>query len=216
MKVLGIFLIEGKKHTFHSESLNLLFSDKNLEFFCDEVPFYRGTEGVFEAMFGKSYEILNSSEGGEILDELEGSFVKVRVDQNGTTTLKTDSNCRLDIYYVNTPKLKAFSNDKTLILQLLGKDTELDQISLAHSLSIYGNRPPKRNTFYTNISRLGYKQELMFQNGHMSVINDKLHLGNLNFTRSEPDFLANYSESFLTAVEKRMSDSQNIVFFSSG
>lgn len=216
MKFLGIFLIPGKVNTFRSESLNLLFNNKSFEFFCDEEPFYISGDYNFRAMFGRPHKILDFHENDKVLGELEGNYVRVSVDQNSDATIETDPNCRLDIYYANTPDLKAFSNDQALISRLFENPNELDQISLAHSLSIYGNRPPKKNTFHKNISRLGYKQKLVFRDGHMMVINDKTFFGNLNFERSESDFLKCYSQAFLAAVEKRASDSQNIVFFSSG
>jgi asparagine synthetase B (glutamine-hydrolysing) len=216
VKFVGIFLIPEKNHSFVSESLNLLFSNKNLEFFCDKDPFYGGAQGTFQAMFGELYRVLSSNESYKVSDELEGNFVRVSVDQNSNVTIETDPNCRLDIYYANTPNLKAFSNDQTLISRLLGDANELDQISLAHSLSIYGNRPPKKDTFHKNISRLGYKQKLAFRNGHLLVIDNKTFFANLNFKRNESDFLERYSKLFISAIEKRASDSQNIVFFSSG
>jgi len=89
-----------------------------------------------------------------------------------------------------------------------------DQIGLAHSLTVYGFRPAKKQTIYKGIKRLGV--------GEIALIGlEKIEIKQSDFkpieigNYAEPD-LERYADLFLDALKVRGSDNGNVVFLSSG
>tara|TARA_B100002003_G_C14150171_1_gene553148 strand:- start:16 stop:1539 length:1524 start_codon:yes stop_codon:yes gene_type:complete len=90
-----------------------------------------------------------------------------------------------------------------------------DQVAVAHSLLVYGFRPPKRQTLYVGVSRLGVseialweKKTIRFYEVPPYIVNVDEDFGN--------EHLHRYSDLFLDALEKRSSPNGNVVYVSSG
>jgi hypothetical protein len=216
MKFLGIFSNEASDSFEFTESLDCQISEQNLLFFCDQKPTVVDSDGLQKLVFGRVLEYDGIQKAALIEPAADGKFISIQISKSSEIEVSTDLNCRMDIYYVNTSKIKAFSNVYSVLEELLGEVSEIDQVSLAHSLSIYGNRPPKKRTFSTLISRLGYRESLFYRDNHLTIQTAKVNFGDFDYEKSEVAFLSQYASTFLEAIEKRASDSKNIVYFSSG
>ncbi len=191
------------------KSIPLVYESEYFSLFSDYHPVEIKTSGEkFHALFGYIFNFLSS--------EIEGDFISIKVINDKNIEIKTDLNSRTDVYFVNDDRLKIFSNDLDLIKTFSGISLEINQVSLAHSLSLYGSRPDKKSTLYTRIRRLGYRESLLLKDSSLNV---KTNIPNLPKTithYNELDVLNSYSETFIEALRKRASTERNVIFFSSG
>jgi hypothetical protein len=216
MAILGIFSNCSSAEVNSWGTLNNIYQDKDVLILSDQNPqVIDSGPHTYEAIFGYFFNPTKTQSNPK-LDETEGNFIKISVDKEGDLNLTTDIYCRTDLYYVNTDNLKAFSTNLDFLLEMLNYDVDIDQFSLAHSLSIYGNRSPKKSTLYSQIKRLGYRETLKFKKSILSVSSALPNLPKMNNEIDKITFLENYSDAFLSALDKRSSVDQNIVFLSSG
>ncbi len=220
MIILGILSNFDSVRLESWTALKSITSDSDVLILADRDPIMTNkSENTFQGFFGYFFENKHLDQSEINLDTLEGDFIKVSIDKDGGLNVTTDEGCRADLYYVNNEKLMAFSTRLELLLELFEffeVDVEIDQLSLAHSLSIYGNRSPKKSTPYLQIKRLGYRECLNFKKSILSVSTMAPDLPRTDNSIQKNVFLENYSETFLSALDKRTSLGQNIVFFSSG
>ena len=89
-----------------------------------------------------------------------------------------------------------------------------NQLSLLHSLSIYGSRPPKKHVIYKKIKRLSGDQLLRY-NSKISIIENKINLltTNKNFGKKE---LNDYYKYFIQSLKTKSSNNLNVILLSSG
>ena len=199
-----------------TQSLMLEYQHGQFTFYSDSVSQEIDRGGLYNAVFGKMFNELESNNKNLTTSEKSGNYVRIFIDSKNIVSVSTDSNCRIDIYFFETKNMIAFSNDLSLIQPLLEEQPKLDQISLAHSLSIYGNRPPKKRTLFEEIKRLGYRQKLIIKDNNLIIEDSIPQIKKIDTVKREKEFLNDYSETFLNALEERSSKTQNVVFFSSG
>jgi hypothetical protein len=217
MEILGILSVFDSAKLESREKLIEIYKDETIQLFADQNPLtIEKSIHKFEGIFGFLFENKSANQTNSISNAREGNFVKVLISGEGELSLTTDKGCRKDIYYVNNEKLTAFSTRLDTLLELLEFDVEIDQLALAHSLSIYGSRSPKKSTPYKGISRLGYRESLEFKDSKLTVFWVAPLLPKTDNTIEKRIFLENYSDSFISALDKRSSSEQNIVLFSSG
>jgi len=197
-------------------SLKSEFKNDNFQLFSSEKPFISSRNDSYFGVFGYLFNSLETINKRNSKYLSEGYYLAVDIDSSGNVSITTDPNCRIDLYFSENENFIVFSNDITAITEIKGMSLELDQISLAHSLSIYGSRPPKKRTFFKEIRRLGYEQVLNLNNGELSLRTHSPNISPVNNQKSETQFLEEYSHAFLEALEIRSSNTQNVVFFSSG
>ncbi len=217
MEILGILSIFDSAKLESREKLTNIYKDETIQLFADQNPLIIDKSiHKFEGVFGYFFENKSTNQTNFVSNRMEGSFIKVFINEKGELSLTTDEGCRKDIYYVNHEKIKAFSTRLDTLLELLEFDVEIDQLALAHSLSIYGGRSPKKSTPYKGISRLGYRESLEFKDSKLTVSWLAPPLPKTNNTIEKSTFLENYADSFISALDKRASSDQNVVLFSSG
>lgn len=216
MRILGIVVKPSKGFPDSVTPPKIEFENQYFKLFSDieTTQEISNNKDVFNRIFG--YQFNKTSNAHPIDLDFEGSYFAVTVDSLATIRVTTDPNCRRDLYFTETEEFIAFSNSLAVLEELPGLDLVIDQISLAHSLSIYGNRPPKKNSYYKNIKRLGFRQCIVIENQRLNIINGELEIFKTSNPISERHFLSKYSQTFLEALEKRSSNSQNIIYFSSG
>ena len=91
----------------------------------------------------------------------------------------------------------------------------IDQNALAQLLTIYGSRPLKKHTLRENVNRLGIG-EILFKNDQKLMIESSEFIPKNTFPKDDSTKLDQYAELFIEAVRGRASETQNIVFLSSG
>ena len=89
---------------------------------------------------------------------LEGNYIIVKAYKNDDLIeIFADKLSQRDIYYVNNNETYEIATDLSLFDQSPSK-SGYDQLGLAHALTVYGFRPPKKHTLYNNIKRLGLRE----------------------------------------------------------
>jgi hypothetical protein len=147
------------------------------------------------------------------VSEVEGRFIVVKVTTSGECKVWSDQFGRVDIYWQTAASCTVLAT--RLDLLPVGRDGGLlDVVGTAHALTVYGSRPAKQHTIYSNVRRLGVNQQVSLKAG-------KVDISNINFMPAvtgqykERD-LHRYSELFLEAVRARASVNGNVVSLSSG
>lgn len=218
MKLLGIaskkFLLDEKL----SSGIRKVYDSSYLTLYFDGISFRKNETKlsknfIFDFFVGKSEKTpdLDRTDDDNYFD---GSFVDVQIDNVYDIMIQVDINSRIDIYYFANTDLIVFSTDLGLLKNIIVEEFEYDQIALAHSLSIYGGRPPKKSTIYKSIKRLGFQEKLVLSGGNIEVISPipKLLSVDTDFNESK---LRIYADAFLQSLDERASD-ENLVLFSSG
>ncbi len=216
MKLVGLLTKSHIEIPKRIQSLSIKYQFDQFTFYSDSVSQEVDRADLYNAIFGKIFIESGGDTKNLSTRKQSGNYVQLDVDSEKTVSVSTDSNCRIDIYFFENENVIAFSNDLSLIQSLHDKNPKLDQISLVHSLSIYGNRPPKKRTLFEEIKRLGYRQKLIIKNNNLIIENSIPQIKKIDIVKTEKEFLHEYSDTFLSALEERSSAAENIVFFSSG
>lgn len=158
-------------------------------------------------------EFVCSHSVDQIIPKIEGRFILIKFDDNGKLEIGCDRYSQIDFYYQRLENGIIFATDLDL-LPFKNDKIKYDQSAIAHSLYIYGFRPPKKQTIYQEVKRLGV--------GEVAVC----HEGQVNFGQLPPrifptkkydiEDLKDYSGIFLDAINLRSSSAGNIVYLSSG
>ncbi len=145
---------------------------------------------------------------------LEGRFIIVRFDKDGSFEIGCDRYGQMDLYYQKIEDGIVFATDLSM-LPFRNSTVKYDPVSVAHSIYIYGFRPAKRHTIYSGVRRLGVGEtvrwkdkKITFQQAPPTIIPTNNEYGQQE--------LSKYSEILLSAVEQRSSSNGNVVFLSSG
>jgi hypothetical protein len=142
-----------------------------------------------------------------------GRFLDVTVGKDGVCEIQADPFGRRELYIETVAGATVMATTMDL-LPIAETGGEMDQIALAHTLSVYGTRPPKRHTCYAGVKRLGVGQRVRIQNG-------RVELQDTPFTPpAAAPFgereLNQYADALLAAIEREGSTSGNVVYLSSG
>ena len=201
--------------------------NKNFSFFCEN--FYTWKNNNFEFFFigyissirikdiQKKVKDISSIkrklESPNNKSLFEGRFVLFKISKKRTFfEVWTDNYGRSDLYYYEK-KNQIYLTDS---LKYLTKFDNLafNQLSLLHSLSIYGSRPPKKHVIYKKIKRLSGDQLLRYNN-KISIIENKINLltTNENFGKKE---LNDYYKYFIQSLKTKSSNNLNVILLSSG
>ena len=86
-------------------------------------------------------------------EDLIGRYIIIEATQDELSIIP-DFSGRVDLFYTQKNKLKVSNNIKDLAPFI---DKKINYPALAHSLSIYGFRSPKKNTIFDEINRAPVK-----------------------------------------------------------
>ena len=231
------FLVKTRnmiRNNDHSSSMNHIYDSSGLSVFSsDEVTTIKLINGHTVFVFGhivgfrsdgrfesskKSIESFlkqkaESSTSYDWIDQIEGRFVLLYIDIDSNFWISSDRFGKKDIYYQIKNSGISLSSDMSL-LDIEDSSEGFDQSAIAHSLTFYGYRPPKKHTIYNGISRLGVKELVESKNGEISFHNLKLDLpSTIDFDYSDHK---KYKDAFLGYIESTGSNDGNIVYLSSG
>lgn len=217
--------------TYNQENLQnkfpVVFEDKKLTIETNSlIDSWTNTDGTTYLIIGKiigkrSSNKLNTEisdykqlENQKNVNLFEGRFVVIEI--NNKVSIWNDNIGRYDVYWINDELNNKFCVCSSL--ELISKDFDkgdIDQLALSQMLSIYGSRPLKKQTLSNKINRLGVNEKLIVLDGKFDIT--KLEFEPLSvFSKDNLSKLDEYSDAFIEAVRSRASDTQNIVFLSSG
>lgn len=123
-------------------------------------------KNFFLFIFGRFYqksEIKNFNSKGSV----DGRYCVINVKEN-TCNILLDHFSRLDIFYAQDKGNFYISSNFNKIVKIL-KSKTINQIAIGHSLNVIGIRPPKKETFFNEIHRVGVDEKL-------EIINNKILL----------------------------------------
>jgi len=153
-------------------------------------------------------------ENFNLISEVEGRFVIIKISETGLSEVWSDNFGTLEVYQQTIDDNVILSSDLSL-LPRAKSGGEFNQLSLAHTLTVYGCRPAKKHTLYKEVSRLGVNEGFKIKDGNIEILKREFNPKSTEPKYSE-DKLEEYSELFLEAVRARASDNGNIVYLSSG
>ncbi|KPL15749.1 hypothetical protein AMJ74_00800 [candidate division WOR_3 bacterium SM1_77] len=147
------------------------------------------------------------------LDALEGPYILVLLKLDGSCDISCDRFGQVDLYYQQVDDGIVFATDLSL-LPVSSRAGDYDQVALAHTLCVYGNRPAKRHTLYRDVRRLGVREISHWCDNRVSF--REVPFRPVRTAPYGERELREYSETLLDAVELRSSRHGNIVYLSSG
>lgn len=144
---------------------------------------------------------------------LEGRYVLARVEAPGRAVVMTDRFGQMDLYMQETGGVTTLATDMSLLPVARGA-AAYDQAALAHTLCVYGYRPPKQHTLYQGVRRLGVDQWVEIQAGRIEIHEEPFEPVSAGAWGQRE--LNQYADILLDAVESRGSRRGNVVSLSSG
>jgi hypothetical protein len=181
-------------------------------FVLGDIVGYRNLDGNLNSINDYS-EIVEIISKPDRLGELEGRFVVFRIFENNKIDIWSDNFGRIDIYY------QLFGNSLFIgssmdLLPVAHQGSELDNVGIAHSLTVYGSRPAKKHTIYSTVKRLGVYEVLRISQSTPVIL--KRDFSPKNTESYQEEKLDLYSDIFIESVRARASISGNVVYLSSG
>lgn len=155
---------------------------------------------------------INEKSFHSVVNELEGRFLLFLVTPNALYA-RSDQFGKIDIYYQQSQSGITLTSNLDLLPENPARDG-FNQAGLVHMLTYYGYCPPKKETLYNSVKRLGINESLHIQNGRLKTIKQDVTLPNSqNYAESKHD---EYADIFLGQLKESASDLGNLVFLSSG
>ena len=173
---------------------------------------WRSDDGKMSPVSGEELQRrLLSATATEFKQKAEGSFVLFSF-VNDQVEVVSDVFGKRDIYYKGDGSEVEVSSS----LEYFSENEKIDdKKALIHTLTVYGNRPAKKDTLDASISRLGVREVLrVTPEGKFEISEFEPEL--LDSQQFDEKQLEEYSDIFLDAIEIRGSEVGNIVFLSSG
>jgi hypothetical protein len=159
---------------------------------------------------------------GTIVDEypasrwnqhFDGDAVLLAVARDGTLTLAGDRFFKRDVYVQKTADGLALGSDLSLLPDSPARD-EYDSAALAHSMTYYGHRPPKRHTIYRAVRRLGVGDVATIRAGALDIA--RTPFTPVPYEEYAEDAHGRYTDAFLEYLAAAGSADGNNVLLSSG
>ena len=162
-------------------------------------------------LFGQIYEN-KKIKNFRFKEPRDGRYCLVCV-KNNIAEVSLDQFSRLDIFYSQTKNNFLISSNFNKIYKILEKKT-INQIAIGHSLNVIGIRPPKKDTFFNEISRIGVNESLTITKNKITLNKKKfnsIHTENYNDSKIEDYFQLN--QKYLSQIS---SSRKKNIYMSSG
>lgn len=141
------------------------------------------------------------------------SYLTNDIQQKNSFEIITDAFGKFEIYFRERKGIIEISDS---FLTIDKTDYTINYPAIAHAISVYGNRAPKKDTYVSEIHKLGVNEILSCDGTSLLVIKNNFTKQKKYVYEKEDSALKTYSELFLSSLQKRGSDNGNIVFLSSG
>ena len=143
---------------------------------------------------------------------LEGSFILAVVGKSGEGEIFLDRYGQPDLYLMRINDSVVMANN--LDLMPIHKSKGYSQEALAHVLTVYGYRPPKKHSIFSDISRLGVHELAKIEKEAVKIID--LGFEPVKSSEYSKEKLEDYADIFLDSLKVRGSEDGNVVYLSSG
>jgi len=155
---------------------------------------------------------INKNSFQSVNQDLEGRFILVLIV--GTSLfICSDQFGKLDIYYQYNQDIITLASNFDLLPENPAKDG-YNQAALIHTLTYYGYCPPKKDTLYNSVKRLGIDEYAHIQKRKLILTKRKF---NAQITKSyNENKHDDYVDTFLSHLQDNASDEMNLVYLSSG
>ena len=199
--------VYSSKELIHVQKSQFIEIDHNLE----KIYFYghaRNHDGSIVLDINKdSISKIKSN-----ISNYSGRFCIVSLDEE-KLSIHTDKRSKFEVYYTERTDGVEISSDLSFLKEY--ESPQLNQAALASMFLIYGSRPPKKDTLYKDVNKLGVNESLIIQGSKLTTQSTPPALINSNpcFGKSE---LEKYTDIFLEALRANADDHSNIVLLSSG
>jgi len=148
------------------------------------------------------------------VDSLEGRFMVIGLDRDGSCRVRADRFGKLDVYVQDAHGGIALGSDLET-LPMNPASAGFDQVGLAHTITYYGYRPPKKHTIYAGVSRLGIGQTAAVDRGSLKL-DQRDFEPRKTLTEFGHEQLETYTDAFLGHLEAAGSAAGNLLYLSSG
>ena len=108
-------------------------------------------------LFGKIYSKFNNK-NFQPKECYDGRYCFIHI-KNNKVEVSLDQFSRLDVFYADDKNNFFISSNFNQIVKIL-ENKSINQIAIGHSLNVIGIRPPKKDTFFNEISRIGVNEKL--------------------------------------------------------
>ena len=184
----------GNYFLYSNDKLNLIKKNKNNLFLFGK---------IYKNLFNKNLNQKKSYDGRYCLIDIKNDSLFVSLDQFS----------RLDVFYSQYENNFFISSNFNKIVKILKKKS-INQIAIGHSLNVIGVRPPKKDTFFNEISRIGVGETL-------DIIKNKIYLKRKKFnsfsTESySDDKVKEYFQLNQEYLTQLSSNKKKNIFMSSG
>jgi hypothetical protein len=143
----------------------------------------------------------------------DGDAVLIAIARDGTLALAGDRFFKRDVYVQHASDGVSLAADLALLAENPARDG-YDAAALAHSMSYYGHRPPKRHTMYRGVSRLGVGDIVTVRDGRVTV--ERAPFTGVPYEEYPDGALERYVEAFLDYLAAAGSSEGNHILLSSG
>jgi len=144
---------------------------------------------------------------------IEGRFVLVEIARNGSLRVLTDRFGKCEVFFRQEDAGLALVSDLSLLPDSPAK-RGYDSLGIAHTLTYYGYRPPKRHTIYSQVRRIGIGDVLSFKNAKV-LLSKRTAVPERVSAITEFDSKG-YRSAFLGFLESVGDPGKNVVYLSSG
>ena len=150
-----------KDFLFTNKNLDKIFDYKikvgNFYFYSNYKLNFTEKNNGNSFLFGKIYIKLNNK-NLNFNRSYDGRYCLIYI-KNNKAQVSIDQFSRLDIFYAQDKNNFFISSNFNQIIKIL-ENKSINQIAIGHSLNVIGIRPPKKDTFFNEISRIGVNEKL--------------------------------------------------------
>jgi len=200
-----------KTNYLNSLSLN----DKNIYF--DKIFYFFKIKKKFFLVLGKIFSIKNKKFSYNLLkkkilqknfEDLIGRYIIIEATKDEISIIP-DFSGRVDLFYTQNKNKFKISNSIKDLVPFINK--KINYPALAHSLSIYGFRSPKKNTIFDEINRVPVKAIIKIKK-YLTIKESQFHPKKIKNNIKINDFY----DFFMNSIENRASKNGNFLSLSSG
>ena len=162
-------------------------------------------------LFGKIYEKFNNTNPNSSVSK-DGRYCLIKINKDNSE-VSLDQFSRIDIYYSKDKSNFYISSNFNLILKRLNSFS-INQLAVAHSINVIGIRPPKKDTFFNEVSRIGVDEILKVKKKKIFLFKRKFNA--LSTTKYDDSKIKEYFEIHQKYLKNLGGGAKKNIYMSSG